>query len=129
MGMLFTDTTIAFVKEILDNLEKIDNENAEIEKQLQNYGRRLKQFTTFRSVTVEGSADESFYKNVYVGIEPDNVMPKPVLLDEAIEILSKKVGDLGEQLELGKKQEELYTDLFNKLTKDYYPGILDEIKY
>ena len=128
MGMWFTDATIAFVKEIRSNLENTKKENAEIEEQLHNYGRRLKQFATFRSVTVEGSEDELFYKNVYVGIEPDNVMPEPILLDEAIEILSKKVGDLGEQLELGKKQEEVYTDFFNKLTKVHYPGILDEIQ-
>lgn len=126
--MWFTDVTIAFVKELRSNLENIQKERAEIEEQLQNYGRRLKQFTTFRSVTVEGSADELFYKNVYVGIEPDNVMPKPVLLDEAIEILSKKVGVLGEQLEYSREQEESTVELLDKLTKDYYPGILDEIK-
>lgn len=126
--MWFTDATIAFTKETLANLENIEKENAEIEEKLLNYGRRLKQFSTFRSVTVENSPDESFYKNVYVGIEPDEVMPKPVLLDEAIEILTKKVDDLREQLELGKKQEDLTADLFNKLTKDYYPGILDEIE-
>ena len=128
MSMWFTDATIAFVKETLANLEYIEKENAEIEEKLLNYGRRLKQFSTFRSVTVESSPDESFYKNVYVGIEPDEVMPKPVLLDEAIEILTKKVDDLREQLELGKQQEKLKTDLFNKLTRDYYPGILDEIE-
>lgn len=65
---------------------------------------------------------------MYVGIEPDNVMPKPVLLDEAIEILSKKVNDLREQLEYGKKQQEVNINLLNMLTEDYYPGILDEIK-
>lgn len=126
--MWFTDATIAFVKELRSNLENIQKERAEIEEQLQNYGRRLKQFTTFRSVTVEGLADELFYKNVYVGIEPDNVMPKPVLLDEAIEILSKKVGVLGEQLVYSREQEESTVELLDKLTKDYYPGILDEIK-
>lgn len=127
MGVWFTDATIAFVKERLDNLENIKKEHAEIEEQLHNYGRRLKQFATFRSVTVEGSEDELFYKNVYVGIEPDNVLPKPVLLDEAIKILSKKVGELGDQLEYIEKQEELIVELLDKLTKDYYPGILDEI--
>lgn len=127
--MWFTDTTIAFVKEIRSNLENTKKENAEIEEQLHNYGRRLKQFSTFRSVTVENSPDELFYKNVYVGIEPDNVMPEPILLDEAIEILSDKVSELGEQLELGKQHEDAYSDLFDKLTKDYYPGILDEIEY
>ena len=127
MGMWFTDATIAFVKEILADLEELDNENAKIEQKILNYGRRLKQFSTFRSVTVENSPDELFYKNVYVGIEPDEVMPKSVLLDEAIEILTKKVDELREQLELGKQQEKLKTELFNKLTKDYYPGILDEI--
>ena len=128
MSMWFTDATIAFVKEILADLEELDNENAKIEEQLHNYGRRLKQFETFRSVTVENSPDELFYKNVYVGIEPDGVMPEPLLLDEAIEILSEKVDDLREQLELSKQQEKLKTELFNKLTQDYYPGILDEIK-
>ena len=128
MSMWFTDATIAFVKEILADLEELDNENAKIEEQLHNYGRRLKQFETFRSVTVENSPDELFYKNVYVGIEPDGVMPKPLLLDEAIKILSEKVDDLREQLELSKQQEKLKTELFNKLTQDYYPGILDEIK-
>lgn len=126
--MWFTDATIAFVKEIRSNLENIQKEHAEIEEQLLNYGRRLKQFTTFRSVTVEGSEDELFYKKVYVGIEPDNVMQKPVLLDEAIEILSKKVGELGEQLEYIRKQEDLTVELLQKLTQDYYPGILDEIE-
>lgn len=127
MGMWFTEATIAFVKELLSNLENIQKEHAEIQEQLQNYGRRLKQFTTFRSVTVEGSGDELFYKNVYVGIEPDNVMPEPLLLDEAIEILFEKVGELGEQLEYCRKHEELTVELLDKLTKDYYPGILDEI--
>ena len=125
--MWFTDATIAFTKETLANLENIEKENAEIEEKLLNYGRRLKQFSTFRSVTVENSPDESFYKNVYVGIEPDDVMPKPVLLDEAIEILTKKVDDLREQLEYGKKHEEVCSDLLAELTRSY-PGILDEIK-
>ena len=125
--MWFTDATIAFTKETLSNLENTEKENAEIEEQLHKYGRRLKQFATFRSVTVEGSKDELFYKNVYVGIEPDNVMPKPVLLDEAIEILSKKVGELGEQLELGRQHEEVCSNLLAEITKAY-PGILDEIK-
>lgn len=125
--MFFTDAAINFVKELLSCLEDIQKENAEIEEQLSNYGRRLKQFSTFRDVTVNGSADELFFKNVYVGIEPDNVMPKPVLLDEAIEILSKKVGELGEQLECIRKQEEVTVELLDKLTRDYYPGILDEI--
>lgn len=125
--MWFTDATIAFVKEILANLENIEKENAEIEEKLLNYGRRLKQFSTFRSVTVENSPDELFYKNVYVGIEPDGVMPKPVLLDEAIEILTKKVDDLREQLEYGKKHQEVNINLLNMLT-GAYPGILDEIE-
>lgn len=125
--MWFTDATIAFVKEILANLENIEKENAEIEEKLLNYGRRLKQFSTFRSVTVENSPDELFYKNVYVGIEPDKVMPKPVLLDEAIEILTKKVDDLREQLEYGKKHQEVNINLLNTLT-GAYPGILDEIE-
>lgn len=124
--MWFTDATIAFVKETIANLENIEKENAELEEKLLNYGRRLKQFSTFRSVTVENSQDELFYKNVYVGIEPDEVMPKPVLLDDAIEILTKKVDDLREQLEYGKKHEDVCSDLLAKLTETY-PGILDEI--
>lgn len=124
--MRFTDTTIAFVKEILANLENIEKENAEIEEKLLNYGRRLKQFSTFRSVTVENSPDELFYKNVYVGIEPDNVMPEPLLLDEAITILSEKVDDLREQLEYGKKHQEVNINILNTLT-GAYPGVLDEI--
>lgn len=131
--MFFTDAAITFVKELLSNLDNIQNEHAEVQEQLRNYGRRLKQFETFRDVTVcdvtvKGSADEKFFKNVYVGIEPDGVMPKPVLLDEAIEILSKKVGELEEQLEYVRKQEELTVELLDKLTRDYYPGILDEIR-
>lgn len=127
MRLWLSDATIDFTKEILSNLDNIEEENAEIEEKLLNYGRRLKQFSTFRSVTVENSTDELFYKNVYVGIEPDNVMPKPVLLDEAIEILAKKVDDLKEQLDLGKKQEDVYSDLLAEITKAF-PGILDEIK-
>lgn len=131
--MFFTDAAINFVKELLSSLEDIQKEHGEIQDQLHNYGRRLKQFSTFREVTVrdvtvKGSADESFFKNVYVGIEPDDVMPKPVLLDEAIEILGRKVGELGEQLEYIRKQEELTVELLDKLTKDYYPGILEEIR-
>lgn len=128
MGMFFTDAAINFVKELLSSLEDIQKEHGEIQDQLHNYGRRLKQFSTFRDVTVKGSADEKFFKNVYVGIEPDDVMPKPVLLDEAIEILGKKVGELGEQLECIRKQEEVTVELLDKLTRDYYPGILDEIQ-
>lgn len=126
--MFFTDAAINFVKELLSSLEDIQKEHGEIQDQLHNYGRRLKQFSTFRDVTVKGSADEKFFKNVYVGIEPDDVMPKPVLLDEAIEILGKKVGELGEQLECIRKQEEVTVELLDKLTRDYYPGILDEIQ-
>lgn len=126
MSFWFTDAVIAFVKETLSNIENTEKENAEVEEKLHYYGRRLKQFATFRSVTVEGSEDELFYKNVYVGIEPDNVMPKPVLLDEAIEILSKKVGELKEQLELGKQKEDVYSNLLAEITKAY-PGVLDEI--
>ena len=125
--MWFTDATIAFVKETIANLKNIEEENAVLEQKLLNYGRRLKQFSTFRSVTVENSSDELFYKNVYVGIGPDEVMPKPVLLDEAIEILTKEVDDLREQLEYGKKHEDVCSDLLAKLTETY-PGILDEIK-
>lgn len=127
MGLWFTDAAIAFVKEIIANLKNIEEENAVLRQSILNYERRLEQFSTFRRVTVENSSDELFYKNVYVGIGPDEVMPKPVLLDEAIEILSEKVGELKEQLEYGRKQEELTVELLDKLTRDYYPGILDEI--
>lgn len=126
--MWFTDATIAFVKETIANLKNIEEENAVLRQQLLNYERRLEQFSTFRRVTCENSSDELFYKNVYVGIGPDEAMPKPVLLDDAIEILTKKVDDLREQLEIGRKHEELTVELLDKLTKDYYPGILDEIK-
>lgn len=125
--MWFTDATIAFVKETIANLKNIEEENAVIRQKLLNYERRLEQFSTFRSVTVENSSDELFYKNVYVGIGPDEVMPKPVLLDEAIEILTKEVDNLREQLEYGKKHEDVCSNLLAELTKAY-PGILDEIK-
>lgn len=124
--MWFTYATVAFVKETIANLKNIEEENAVLRQRLLNYERRLEQFSTFRSVTVENSSDELFYKNVYVGIGPDEVMPKPVLLDEAIEILTKKVDDLREQLKYGKKHEEMCSDLLSKLT-EAYPGVLDEI--
>lgn len=124
--MWFTYATVAFVKETIANLKNLEEENAVIRQRLLNYERRLEQFSTFRRVTVENSSNESFYKNVYVGIGPDEVMPKPVLLDEAIEILTKKVDDLREQLKYGKKHQEVCSGLLDKLT-EAYPGILDEI--
>ena len=42
--------------------------------------------------------------------------------------LEKKLAGQLELVELGKKQEELYADLLQRLTQDYYPGILDEIE-
>ena len=125
--MWFTDATIAFVKETIANLKNIEEENAVLRQKLLNYERRLEQFSTFRRVTAENSSDELFYKNVYVGIGPDEVMPKPVLLDEAIEILTKEVNDLREQLVYSKKQRDICSDLLDELTKAY-PGILDEVK-
>lgn len=129
--MWFTDTAIAFVKEIVSSLDETKMENAKLEEKrtyygrmLKQYGRMLKQFETYRNSVIENSADK-FYKNVYVCIEPKQ---KPVLLDEAIKILNKKVEDLNEELTYGKKREESLVELLDKLTKDYYPGILDEIK-
>ena len=121
--MWFTDTTIAFVKERLANLENIKKERAELEQKLAYYDHILYQC----NMAVANLSDE-FRKIVYIGIEPDETTQKPVLLDEAIEILSKKDGVLCEQLEYNRKQEELTVELLDKLTNDYYPGILDEIK-
>ena len=42
--------------------------------------------------------------------------------------LEKELAEQLELVELGKKQEELYADLLQRLTQDYYPGILDEIE-
>lgn len=98
-------------------------ENDELEKKLFYYDRKLNQC----KMAVE-NLSEDFCKSMYVGIEPDEDMQKPVLLDEAIAILTNKADDLEEQLKYCKKHKEIVVDLLNKLTKDYYPGILDEIK-
>lgn len=120
--MMLTDNTIAFAKEVRDNLQNTEKENAELEKKLTYYERRLKQFVAFRDTTPEGSSDE-FYTKVYVGVEPDAVL----LLDDAIVTLAKKVNSLREDLEFGKKQQEMLTDLFAKLTK-VYPDLLENLK-
>lgn len=120
--MWFTDATIAFVKETLSNLEGAKKENNELEEKLNYYVEKLNQCNM-----VLKNTSEEFRKSIYVKVDPDDDMQKPVLVDEAIEILSKKVGELGEQLEYGRKQQELNTNLLNTLTKDYFPGILDEI--
>lgn len=120
--MWFTDATIAFVKELLSNIDNLDMENDELEKKLFYYDRKLNQC----KMAVE-NLSEDFCKSMYVGIKPDEDMQKPVLLDEAIAILTNKVDDLEEQLKYCKKHKEIVVDLLNKLTKDYYPGILDEL--
>lgn len=120
--MFITDASISFAKELLDNIQNTEKENAELEKKLTYYERRLKQFLSFRDTTPEGSSDE-FYKQVYVGIEPDAVL----LLEDAIVTLSKKVNFLKEDLESGKKQQAMLTDLFAKLTK-VYPDLLVNLR-
>ena len=121
--MWFTDTAIAFVKEIRSNLENTKEENARIEEKLHNYERKRNQCY----IAIEKLPDE-LRKNMYVSVEPDEDMQKPVQLDEAFRILCKRVNEYTEFLEIGKKHEEANEELFNKLTQDYYPGILDEIE-
>ena len=121
--MWFTEATIAYVKELLAHLEDIEKENAELEEKLTYYGHKRNQC----HIMIENLSDE-FRKNVYVSIEPDEVTQKPILLDEAFRILCKKVNELEEQLKYGEQHKELAMELWNKLTCDYYPGILDEIK-
>lgn len=121
--MWFTDATIAFVKEVRANFENIKKENAKLEGELAYYERKRNQCYT----AIEELPDE-IRKSMYFCVKSDKILQKPVLLDEAFRLLGDRVHDLREQLELGKKQEELKEDLFNKLTKDYYPGILDEIE-
>lgn len=120
--MFITDASISFAKELLSNIQNTEKENAELEKKLTYYERRLKQFLAFRDTTPDGSSDE-FYKKVYVGIEPDAVL----LLDDAIVTLAKKVNSLKEDLEFGKKQQAMLTDLFAKLTK-VYPDLLVNLR-
>ena len=121
--MWFTDATIAFVKEVRANFENIKKENAKLEGELTYYERKRNQCY----IAIEELPDE-IRKSMYVCVKSDKKLQKPVLLDEAFGLLCDRVNNLREQLELGKKQEELKEDLFNKLTKDYYPGILDEIE-
>lgn len=45
-----------------------------------------------------------------------------------IAMLTKIIKDLNEELTYGREREELTVELLDKLTKDYYPGILDEAK-
>lgn len=120
--MWFTDATIAFVKEIISNREILWRENAELEGKLLYYEGKLNQC----NMAAENLSEE-FRKSMYVNIEPDEDMQKPVLLDEAIVILTERVNDLREELTNGKEHEELTEELFDKLTNDYFPGILDEI--
>lgn len=121
MGMWFTDASIAFVKETLSNLENSKKENKEIEEKLNYYADKLNQC----DIVVKNTSEE-FRKSIYVKVDPDNDM-KPIEFDEAFKILSNLVTEYTEVLELGKLEEKVLGDLYNKLTKDYYPGILDEI--
>ena len=121
--MWFTDATIAFVKEVRANLEKTKKRNAKLEGELRFEESKRNQCY----IAIEKLSDES-RKCMYICIKSNKNLQKPVLLDEAFRILCKGVNELTEQLELGKKQEELYADLLQRLTQDYYPGILDEIE-
>ena len=121
--MWFTDATIAFVKEVRANLEKTKKRNAKLEGELRFEESKRNQCY----IAIEKLSDES-RKCMYICIKSNKDLQKPVLLDEAFRILCKGVNELTEQLELGKKQEELYADLLQRLTQDYYPGILDEIE-
>lgn len=120
--MWFTDATIAFVKETLSNLEGAKKENNEHEEKLNYYVEKLNQCNM-----VLKNTSEEFRKSMYVKVDPDDDMQKPVLFDEAYKILCNRVNEYTEVLELGKREEELLVDLYNRLTKDYFPGILDEI--
>ena len=121
--MWFTDATIAFVKEVRANLEKTKKRNAKLEGELRFEESKRNQCY----IAIEKLSDE-IRKYMYICIKSNKDLQKPVLLDEAFRILCKGVNELTEQLELGKKQEELYADLLQRLTQDYYPGILDEIE-
>ena len=123
MGTWFTDATIAFVKEIRSNLENTKEENAKLEEKLHYYERKRNQCY----IAIEELPDE-LRKNMYFSCKADKDLLEPVQLDEAFKLLCKRVKDLREQLELGKKQEDLTADILNELTNDYYPGILDEIQ-
>ena len=120
--MWFTDATIAFVKETIANLENTKKENAKLEEKLHYYERKSNQ-----CYILVDEMPGDLRKSLYVSIEPDEDTQKPVLLDEALRILCKRVNEYTEFLELGKKREELIADLLAKLT-DANPGILDEIK-
>ena len=119
--MWFTDATISFIKETLANLENVKRENTELEVMLTYYEYKLNQCNR----AVENLSD-GFRKSVYICIKPDEATQKPVPLDEAIEILTKKVDDLREQLEYGKKRQEVLTSLSAKLF-EVYPDVLSEL--
>ena len=123
MSLWFTDTTVAFVKETISNLENTEKENKELEEKLHYYEDKLNQCKLATK-----NLSEEFRKSMYVKVDPDDDMQKPVLFDEAFKILCDRVSEYTEVLELGKRDEELLIDLYNRLTRDYYPGILDEIK-
>lgn len=123
MSLWFTDTTIAFVKETLSNLENIQKENAELEEKLHYYTDKLNQC----KLATENLSEE-FRKSMYVKVDPDDDMQKPLLFDEALKILRDRVSEYTEVLEIDKRDEELLVDLYNKLTRDCYPDILGEIK-
>ena len=121
--MWFTDTTIAFVKETRANLENIKKRNAKLEGELAYFERKRNQCY----IAIEKLSEE-FRKYMYFRIKSDKDLRDPMQIDEAFELLCKRVNDTREQLELSKKQEELIADLLQRLTQDYYPGILDEIQ-
>ena len=120
--MWFTDVTIAFVKETLANLENVKKENAILEEQLHYYVCKRNQC----DIAIEKLSDE-LRKSMYISVDPDDGMQKPVLLDEAFRLLCKRVNEYTEFLEIGKKREEVCSDLLAELTRAY-PGVLDEIK-
>ena len=121
--MWFTDATIAFVKEVRANLERTKKRNAKLEVKL-----RLEESKRDQCYIAIEKLSDNFRKHMYICSKTKKDLQKPVLLDEAFIILGKGFNELTEMLELGKKQEELYADLLQRLTQDYYPGILDEIE-
>ena len=123
MSLWFTDATVAFVKETISNLENTEKENKELEEKLNYYVKMLNQCNM-----VGKNTSEEFRKSMYVKVDPDDDMQKPVPFGEAYKILCDRVSEYTEVLEIGKRDEELLVDLYNRLTRDYYPGILDEIK-
>lgn len=120
--MWFTDATIAFVKETIANLENTKKENAKLEEKLHYYERKSNQ-----CYILVDELPGDLRKSLYVSIEPDDDEQKPVQLDEAFRILCKRVNEYTEFVELGKKHEEVCSNLLAELT-EAHPGILDEIK-